>query len=379
MRVAILTTFRKQKKEPLSATLLRVHQAFQSSGLAEPAITFTFSDAPIDGFTSSVQRAVKRFPQLRRFQTSAPLLPSAPAAAQISNGPGTPAAGQSLPFETLLEITNGIPRSFPFHGALIHFYSPEFGETLPMPALVPAKTPGIAISDSWWVNGRNRNLAALTILHAPMEAQELPPSPAAVQSVLAACGKPTDVLQLPLPGFETAPDTMTASLGPRNVLYDVSTIVNRYKAQLSERMDRAALPHAIEADTDRGQVSGPKKPALVAAFKPLGYSCRGESGAFTLRRRTPSNHTIEISLDVGTWSNSLTGFFEVQGLGFAARLPMPVSKQTIGRPQIPIGGAERWTHIVQNLAALTAELDRSFVPEIEAAGGPVPAWYKPKT
>ena len=32
--------------------------------------------------------------------------------------------------------------------------------------------------------------------------------------------------------------------------------------------------------------SGPKKPALVAAFGPLGYDCRGESGTFTLRRRS---------------------------------------------------------------------------------------------
>jgi hypothetical protein len=45
--------------------------------------------------------------------------------------------------------------------------------------------------------------------------------------------------------------------------------------------------------------------------------------------------------------------------------------------QYPIGGPERWQQIVDNLAALVAELDRSFVPAIEAAAGPSPEWYRP--
>jgi hypothetical protein len=38
--------------------------------------------------------------------------------------------------------------------------------------------------------------------------------------------------------------------------------------------------------------------------------------------------------------------------------------------QFPIGSPERWRQIVDNLAALVAALDRSFVPEIEAISGP---------
>ena len=47
--------------------------------------------------------------------------------------------------------------------------------------------------------------------------------------------------------------------------------------------------------------------------------------------------------------------------------------------QFPIGGPERWRQIVENLAALVAELDRSFVPEIEAIAGPSPEWFRPET
>ena len=87
----------------------------------------------------------------------------------------------------------------------------------------------------------------------------------------------------------------------------------------------------------------------------------------------------EINLDVGAWSNSITAGFLVHGLGFRARLGLPVSKRAIGSIQYQIGGAERWQQIVDNLAALVAELDRSFVPAIEAASGPSPQWYTPES
>ncbi len=88
---------------------------------------------------------------------------------------------------------------------------------------------------------------------------------------------------------------------------------------------------------------------------------------------------MEINLDVGTWSRSLTAGFKVHGLGFTARLPLPVSKRAIGSGQYKIGGAERWQQLVDNLAALVAELDRTFVPAVEAASGPSPEWYTPES
>ncbi len=107
----------------------------------------------------------------------------------------------------------------------------------------------------------------------------------------------------------------------------------------------------------------------------MGYSCSGGSGTFTLRRRTAGNLTVEISLDVGTWSRSITASFKVVGLGFKATLPLPVSKRAAG--QYPIGDAARWQQIVDNLAALVAEYERSFVPAVEAVAGATPEWYTP--
>ena len=41
--------------------------------------------------------------------------------------------------------------------------------------------------------------------------------------------------------------------------------------------------------------------------------------------------------------------------------------------------SDRWRQIVDNLAALVATLDRSFVPEIEAISGASPEWFRPET
>jgi len=97
-----------------------------------------------------------------------------------------------------------------------------------------------------------------------------------------------------------------------------------------------------------------------------------------LRRRTPANLTVEIHMDVGTWGHSILAMYKVWGLGFKGLLLLPVSPQAEPRAQYRIGNAEHWQQIVDNLAALVAELDRTFVPSIEAAAGPSPEWYEPE-
>src|SRR5581483_7988622 len=112
-----------------------------------------FSDAPVAGFTSAVDRALKKFPKLEPFHCSRALLPGSPSIAQITNCPGSPAEGKDLDFFTLFAIAQGVPRSLPFHHVMVHFQHPDFGEGLPANVLASAKTPGIIVGDSWWING----------------------------------------------------------------------------------------------------------------------------------------------------------------------------------------------------------------------------------
>jgi hypothetical protein len=95
-----------------------------------------------------------------------------------------------------------------------------------------------------------------------------------------------------------------------------------------------------------------------------------------LRRRTAANLTVELHLDGG--APTVVAMFRVWGLGFKGLLSIPVSANALVHSQYPIGDADRWQKIVENLAAIVRELDRSLVPEIEAAVGPSPEWYQPE-
>jgi len=397
MRVALLITFAASRKEPLGEMLQRVNEAFIAAGLNEPRIGFNFGDSPIAGGVSSVDRVLKRHRELERFVTSAAPMAGITGARRISNGPLSPAAGEAVPFATLHAIASGVPRSFPFHSIAIHFHAPEFGE------LVPAAAPGhsaemmsgILVSDSWWVNGRNRSLSACTLVEADPASKKLPAPPEAVAAVIAKCGKVRRTVQAPLfsmtsetaaglvPGVRMPSGTMIASAKPE-AARAVHAIVTDYRARLAEIVERAALPHLLPTsnaeayrEVPLGVTAGPRKPALERVFKPMGYSCRGESGSFTLRRRTAANLTLELHLDVGTWGHQVLAIFRVWGLGFKGLLTLPVAANAIAAAQYPIGDADRWQKIVENLGAMVRELERSLVPEIQAAVGPSPEWYQP--
>jgi hypothetical protein len=379
MRVALHTTFAASRKEPLAAMMDRVHQAFLDAGLGEPVIGFNFGDSPLAGGVSSVDRVLKRNPDLERFVTTAVPAPMIPGGRRISNDAMSPGTDGSVAYTLLQTIAAGVPRSFPFHAVAIQFQSAD-------------TTCRVLLSDNWWVNGRNRSLSAFTVVEADAGSKKLPPLPGPVAAVLAACGKIKRTVQVPLPGeAQTAPAPavrtpegyLVASANPE-AARAVQAVVLEYRTNLKQVVERAALPHELPPPGDQALrdsgldvTAGPKKPVLDRVFKPMGYACRGESGTFTLQRRTPGNLTVQLYLDVGTWGHSVLAIFRVWGLGFKATLLLPVSATAPAGAQYPIGDEERWRKIVENLGALVAELDRTFVPDVEAAVGPSPEWYQP--
>lgn len=395
MRVALITSFAASRKEPLLAMMDRVHQGFLDAGL-EPFIRFNFGDPQMGG-VSSVDRVLKRHPELARFVTDAPPVPGVagiPGARRISNGLMSPGSGESIPYATLQAIAAGVPRSFPFHSVVLHFYAPAFGELLPIPTLTPSAgmMTGVLITDSWWVNGRNRSLSACTVVDAQMNSKKLPPHPAAVATVLAACGKARKTVQAPMsdtpitgpvPGVRLPNSAVVPSADPEKAKA-VHEVVLSYRQQMPEIVERAGLPHNLPEPQEARQQfgpeisSGPKKPALERVFKPMGYSVRGEAGDFTLRRRTAANLTVDVSVAIGSWGKSVTAHYRVWGLGFKALLPLPLSAKAGPHGQYATGDAEHWQKIAENLGALVTELDGSFVPEIESVAGPSPEWYQPQ-
>jgi hypothetical protein len=396
MRVALLTTFAASRKEPLAAMMDRVHAGFVAAGL-EPFIRFNFADGGVVSF-SSVDRVLKRHPELERFVTSASPAPQLkiPGARRLSNGPLSQGANEAIPYSTLQDIASGVPRAFPFHHLSLHFHSPEFGELIAF-GLMPSMIPGILIGDSWWVNGRQRSLTACRFAEVELGAKKVPDASGALGAVLAACGKARKTVQAPLPeslgpgpmpGVRLPTGALMPSAAKPELLAAVKAVTMKYRDSITEIVSRANLPHDLPGHAEMSQLakglnSGPKKPSLERVFKPMGYSVSGgtgsNSGSFTLRRRTAANSTLELRLETGTWFHALMAIYLVYGVGWKATLIVPPSRNAVAGAQYPIGDAEQWEKIVDNLGAMVAELERSFVPEVEAVAGPSPEWYKPES
>ncbi|HEX3536898.1 MAG TPA: hypothetical protein VHU15_09040, partial [Stellaceae bacterium] len=298
MRVAVHTIFAADRREQLASVLERVHGAFLAAGVGEPAVQFAFADSMITSF-SSVERALKRFPELERFTTTvAPVetgIPIAQPTRQIGNHVGSPAAGEQVPFATLLGVAAGVPRSFPFHNISIRFAHPAFGIP-PTPADTDPRrfnvqdrmrllsslglVPGVIVGDSWWVNHRQRNLSALTIVDADLGKKKLPPLPESVAAVLQACGKIKKTTQVPLPDAaparaaadDAAPQPTAAGPSPEQLIA-VNAVIAEIKQNFAAILDRAAPPHDLPDPREvlresAGQRAGPLKPALEEAFGP---------------------------------------------------------------------------------------------------------------
>jgi hypothetical protein len=395
MRVALITTFATSRKESLVAMVDRVHQGFVDSGRPEPFIRFTFGDG-LPVMTSIVDRLLKRYPELARFVTEKAPIPGMPGiqgARRISNGAVSPGANEAVPYTTLRAIAAGVPRSFPFHSVGIHFYSQEFGELMPTPTFAAGMMAGVLISDSWWVNGRQRSLSACRVAEVGPEEKKLPGPSGPVATIFASCGKARKTVQAPVPavlGKDPVPAVRlstgvnVASANPE-AARAANQVAVKYRERLPEILKQVNFPHELPSPGEiaPGLHPGPKRPALERVFKPMGYSVRGgtggETGSFSMRRRTAANSTLELSLDCGTWMHGVLAIFKIWGLGFKATLTIPPGANVGIGAQYRIGDAEHWREAVENLGVMVAELERTFVPEVEAAAGPSPEWYQPES
>lgn len=368
VEIALRADIKVNKAEHTAEMIGRVHAAFLQAQLTNPLVCFTMIDAAAMK-TSSVERVLKRFPDLKRFDYSAHPWAKAKMQRQIGNDFRSPASGEPVDLATLLQIVSGIPKAYPFSTAAVRLTHPLFGAE-PHPDTPQYFSPGVTIENCWALSKRNVSLTTLVIMDADPRRHDLPGPAQPLAAVLEACGRPTLTRQIVLPGQRTA------------VVQKVAAIAKDTEARLGEVVQRARLPHDFSEQDDHPprQPIGPRKPALVTAFRPLGYDCRRE-GMMVLvcRRRTASNLTVKLHLDFGSWGSLIHPTYSVHGLGFSAAIRLPVSPGFVSYNLHWLVDPLRWQQIVDNLAVLVAELDQSFVPAIDAAAGPNPLWYYPDT
>src|SRR5271170_8059278 len=100
MRVAMNLTFAASKKEPLAEMIDRIRQVFLDAGLGEPVIRFTLHDSP-RATTSPIDRVMKRYPEMERFQAFRVLIPGDNKESRLLTNAET---GEAADYSTIQEI-----------------------------------------------------------------------------------------------------------------------------------------------------------------------------------------------------------------------------------------------------------------------------------
>src|SRR5262245_46513429 len=109
MNVAVQLEFKADRKEPLGDLIRRVAAQFEQNRVT-PDVVATFSDGP-GGIrpVSAVERAIKKYPHLARFELNDSPLPAAhipPTRRLTSHDPANP-----IPMTDILALADGVPRS----------------------------------------------------------------------------------------------------------------------------------------------------------------------------------------------------------------------------------------------------------------------------
>ena len=368
VRVALRRELKLGKDEKSSAVACRVDEAFAKNGVVNPTVYFHMLDGSWQK-VSSVDRVVKRYPELARFDYTTTSWGVSDLERQIGNELHSPLPGEPIDLATLVEILAGIPRSYPFFAASLRFAHPAFGTD--EPGNLPRDLlPGVVLEDKWGNTRRTTSLKAVIVVEADAAADALPAPPAHVSGVLECFGKAASAEQILVPGQM------------REVANAVAAIEADTKGRMAGIVDRARLPHRFFEENDIPTYFGigPLKPMLVQVFRPLGYQCRGGGMMILLcSRRTALNYTVQLYLDLGSRGDKVHPSYKVGGLGFKFSLALPVTPHSLQTRLHYLTDADRWRQIVESLAALVAELDRTVLPAIEAAAGRSPVWYRPET
>lgn len=372
MRVFRTLHYRLTKRDSPGSVLRAVTDALVAAGLGDALLTAQIEDMP-DGKTLASERLTKKYP--RHGTTS--------SVSTVEGDPGRTRftiSGVRLDADEtrdILDIAAGIPRTYPAFIARFAIDGVDWSRLDPsMPPAVRAmdeKSHGaIIVTSYWWSTGRlNALTASIELPLPPADAAAPPEIPATVRAVADRFGKMHHQTMEVVRDAETGRQEKARALN------------QKYDGALAELAATLPFPHLLVTPLEAGSAYvpgnvGTYKDALKAVFGARGYryeTKRSGEGVFSLTKKTPANHEIELKFEIGSYSKSYGGMFKVKGEGWFVRAILPVTAWENQFAWYPIVNAEIWRRILENVAVAVDHYEQTVVPDAEAAFGAMPRWY----
>jgi hypothetical protein len=371
MRLFQRYSFSIPKKQKTGELVRKIFNLINEKNYENTKVLFSFSDL-LESKISAQQRVAKTFPLMTQFCVEAP-------EKEESRNP-----------LNALEIAEGIGRRFPFQTAQFIFWgvpasllSADFGAVdesvlTALPELGACGLPPqsfVAVTDSWWVNGRNKGMTAALELPLPDDRATDVTVPEELEQSLSALAK---IKERQLAFFPT-----TEEIEQQTEIHKViSPVLDDYKKSIravGSYLKRLNLPHpklltseSAESETE----TIPKKRIIGKHLKKLGYKHYGPGGGQGLmcfRKKSAGNNIISIEFDFGSWSKTLHASLRFRGplTEFFLTLPYSVDGTTLSG----IHSADLFSRAIENLSVVVGAVEQELIAKVEEALPCTPSWY----
>ncbi|MEH6940228.1 hypothetical protein V7056_20640 [Bacillus sp. JJ664] len=343
---------------------------------------FFFSDFTLKGHVSSVQRIVKKFPELAKFEIELEqdyageilkykALTNLPSNFSYYDHRYYKAdVFDNVSFEVLKEIAYGIPRSFPCHKALFLFSGIDWSykneeETL--------DGNSVMLINDWWTPKRSILLKAKVSMEVPDEkCSKLKSLPKEIEEAISSIGRIK----------RNSLECVFSLEEKRKIdeIYEKCKQLLDTKYKRSEILDLISFPFDLsEEKFSTGAFNIPRKKTISKIVKKLGYNHlpkEGSSGFLVYGKLTENNNRIILEFDSGSTFYNLRCNVIIQGPGWEhSFMELPCIKNSYG-DFFPISDENSLEKVVSNFGVVVDLLENKCFIDLEKLHGPAPKWFQ---
>ena len=385
MRIFKIIEYTYSKKDSVINLLDRTGTVLSDLQQESVNCLFYISDHS-GGYAPAVEKAVKKFPELKKYEFAVSGNIEEPVQYKLSNLPhgirpeNPNGVTESLDFSLLHDIAIKIPRPFHFDEAEFYFDGIDWfknGAANEKPAIITSPwlyclySSSIIISSNWGFYHRYNGIQARVELDVPdSNAVSLPEFDSETKEILMKLGKIKSETVKSIPNQEE--QELLLELNKK-----AEHTIGKYK-EMMPTIIRGIFPHCdIPSKRDllvpyyRIEI----KKHIINTFKKRGYIYKSNLSEFAVYytiKRTKSNNQIKLYFETGKYHSELSCKFIYQGALWSQEIEVPT---TIGGIfyQIDNPLVEK---LFDNIAAVVDYLENVLVKELDEIYGETPRWYE---
>lgn len=370
------------KNDPTKEVLQRINTVLDINRKIDGPNYFYLADH-YNGGVSAIKRILKKFPEMEPYAfeyeeeisgekykylvlSNFPKDHSFFTNVQVVEGKNK----ESISFEVLSKIAEGIPRTFPLSKATFLFDQINWSQDINENADKVFNVNAILYINDWWTPKRDISLFANVSVSQPSnESNSLQPISEENKyslSLLGTIKKKSQKFKL----------NREEKVSAEKLVEKCNKLTYSFRDNIT-RNNPFLFPYDLSKKGE-GTFNIPRKPTISKIIKKLGYKHlpkEGFHGGIVFGKITKYNHRILLEFDSGSTFYSLRCNSIIQGPYWEHRIDqLPCTPNSYG-DFFDIPDLETLEQVVENFCVVIRYLENSIIIDIENLYGPAPKWF----